>query len=285
MTFDLTKLGPRGWALAVIICGCTLSTPFLRSQSSSQTGNANELHAFSSAQPVQSPLSTPPAPSPNHSCQAAPSGKSSFQLPTPGAIAPHRHLTHSSSRAVDASPPTASPPHPISAEFPDWARKPSPLDELIETQTSKNGPQEPEQQAHELEKTPRVPKPLKTWASQGDSFSHAAPSEALNVDRHSPFADDSHPLTSPSNSLAQVVWPDQKLLPAMERPTRPTTQLVRTPTNSGAMPESLSMPRSAIISSEQSRSEPIGAAIRSTVVPGRELFILQPGMSKELHRQ
>lgn len=263
MTFDLTQLSPRGWAIVIIAAGSAIAVPFMKGGKSSQ--HAEEARD-TSAKPAYS-SQIPQEATPGHAnvlTQSAPlRSNASFQLPPPGSI---------------PSPSTQSSPQIAAPEFPDWARKPSPLDSLIEAPSHSSSAEAPE--------TPiRKPTPFRTWSSEAANDDNLANASTKPIDRHSPFSENGQPKSGISPELAKVAWPDQgwaeqRTAESNDIQPRPSTALVRTQNTmdgvaafqfqSGPTPEGTPLPE----------RKAVGASLRSNVVPSRELFISQPGLSK-----
>lgn len=262
MTFDLSRLSPQGWALAVTILACGIAIPFMRSKQKLDGSQEEVLRSgqLSDDRPDSNLAGERHARLSTN--QNSRERANSFQLPSKGTI---------------PSPLSAASSQPVATEFPDWARKPSPLDELIESSGHS-------QSSQTVDPALRKPSPFKTWSGELDVRDHAAELRKSSPDRYSPFRDQAPADPAQTSAIARVVWPDQEIsrqgpiVPAAQ-PDRPVAELVgaKNPaTSSGALKDPMI---DSGVGSHPRETRTVGASLRSQVVPSRELFICQPGVT------
>ncbi len=225
--YDLTRLGPRGWAVLIPGVCVALSLIFLKSRSlpEASSGVSGTSHSVAS------------------------SGSSDE--------------THASSM----DPAKLQPSPGAEPEFPEWARRPSPLDALITAKSPSY--------SKELPST-RRPAPLKTWTDAATDIPSESKYDLTKLDRYSPFSENYDTSPPVQQSLAalksQVQWPDHNYAarsPGAEETTATQPAAFATHPLNSTKDSSQSKPQ----------SKPVGASLRSQLVPSSELFIRQPGMA------
>lgn len=251
-------LGPNGWALAVVFLGALLSFPFLRQNSLDVARQEN------SSDPASQNFSV--------SAQRIPGSRILKDEPT---------------FSVDSNSDSRS--------LPEWARKTSPLDSLIQ----QSGRSEVDSQVSLPDKKPT---PQRVWTLQPpESSKPSIDSSHSRQDfadhqksggiRSTPFSEipDSGS-SNPQSSIAKLVWPDvaideqlaeakskRSILPA-SRKSQNGSVVKQSKLNSSH--DELPPARSVKKTSDErpaERARPFGAQLKRELKPDDARFIYQPG--------
>jgi hypothetical protein len=258
MTFDFSRISPRGWAVTIVISGSLISVPFMRANHVPGLRQSQESEFLSGASASQSTPDQPERLDGRSTSLATPTRVSAFRLPPPGAV---------------PSPTVADSSQAVTTEFPEWVRKPSPLDELLHSS-------EPGQSTEATAPPLRKPTAFRTWSDETKNLRQVAEIERDSLRRHTPFSDSNPSSTAASPSLAHLVWPDQDLPQFADRPSRPAAELVGSRSSTELAGPNRHQFNSSPHGDGIQASKNVGASLRSQVVPSRELFIHQPGFGK-----
>jgi len=238
MTFNFSRISPRGWAVTIVISGSVISVPFMRANHVPGLRQSQESEFLSGVCARQS---------------------------TPD------RLERLDGRSTSLATPTRV--STFTTEFPEWVRKPSPLDELLHSS-------EPGQSTEATAPPLRKPTPFRTWSDETKNLGQVAEIERDTLHRHTPFSDSNRSSTAASPSLAHLVWPDQDLPQIADHPSRPAAELVGSRSSTELGGPNRHQFNSSSHGGGIQASKNVGASLRSQVVPSRELFIHQPGFGK-----
>lgn len=236
MKVDISRLGPRGWALMAILSGGVIAVPFMRG----------------SLPALDEPAPTADSAVPTSVMQNA----------------KHPENADRSLPSIDA------PNQSTLNDFPEWARKPSPLDALIQGHSNPAIQRASEPARIEL----RSPTRLEPWTDMPDSRGSATPSSSYSNNSGTPFSDKVNDPNSMSPALARIEWPDKDYQFFPQRNEPKLTELVGVRSEPDKTQADDSVGGSIPLRPNVPTKKPIGAELRSHRIPQNELFILQPGL-------